>query len=43
MVQTSSQSKSSSITLPEVYRLDKGVDTNLQLEKQVIKAYDKFR
>ena len=31
------QAKSSSITLPEVHRVDKGIDPNIQPEKQVIK------
>ena len=35
--QTRSQAKSSGITLPEVYGVDKGIDPNLLPKKQVIK------
>ena len=37
LVQTRSQGKSSSIPLPEVHKVDKGIDPNIRLEKQVIK------
>ena len=37
MVQTSVQDKYSGINLPEVNGVDKGIDTNIQPEKQVVK------
>ena len=37
LVQTRSQAKFSSITLPEVHGIDKGISHNIRLEKQVIK------
>ena len=37
LVQTKSQAKSNGITLPEVHGVDKGVDPNIQPEKQVMK------
>ena len=37
LVQTSSQDKSSGITLPEIHGVDKGIDPNILPEKQVIK------
>ena len=37
LVQTRLQAKSSHITLPEVYGVDKGIDPNVQPEKQVVK------
>ena len=37
LVQTRSQAKSSSITISEVYGVDKGIDPNILPEKQVIK------
>ena len=37
LVQTRSQAKYSGITLPEVHGVDKGIDPNIQPEKQVIK------
>ena len=37
LVQTRSQTKSSGIMLPEVHGIDKGIDPNIRLEKQVIK------
>ena len=37
LVETRSQAKSSGITLPEVHGVDKGIDPNILLEKQVIK------
>ena len=37
LVQTRSQAKSSSITLPVVHGVDKGIDPKVQPEKQVIK------
>ena len=37
LVQTRSQARSSSITLPAVHGVDKGIDPNVQPEKQVIK------
>ena len=36
-VQTGSQAKSIGITLPEIHGIDKGIDPNIRLEKQVIK------
>ena len=38
LVQTRSQAKSSGIILPDVHGIDKGIDPNIRLEKQVIKA-----
>ena len=37
LVQTRSQAKPSGITLPKVHGVDKGIDPNIQPEKQVIK------
>ena len=37
LVQTRLQAKSSGITLSEVHAIDKGIDPNIRLEKQVIK------
>ena len=37
LVQTRSQAKNSSITLPEVHSIGKGIDPNIRPEKQVIK------
>ena len=37
MVQTRSQAIYSGKTLPEVHDVDKGIDPNIRLEKQVIK------
>ena len=37
LVQTRSQTKSSGITLSEVYGIDEGIDPNIRPEKQVIK------
>ena len=37
LVQTRSQAKSSGMTLPEEHAVDKGIDPNIPLEKQVIK------
>ena len=37
MVQKSLQAKSSGITLPKVHTVNKGIDTNVQSEKQIIK------
>ena len=37
LVQTRSQAMSSGIILPEVNGIDKGIDPNIRLEKQVIK------
>ena len=37
LVQTRSQAKSSGITLPEVHGVDKGIESNIQPDKQVIK------
>ena len=37
LVQTRSQAKSSGITSPEVHGIDKGIDPNIRLERQVIK------
>ena len=37
LVQTRLQAKYSSINLPEVHGIDKGIDSNKRLEKQVIK------
>ena len=37
LVQTRLQAKSSGIILPEVHGVDKGIDPNILLEKQVIK------
>ena len=37
LVQTRSQAKSSSTTLPEVHGVDKGIDPNILLVKQVLK------
>ena len=37
LVQTRSQAKSSGITLPEVHGVDRGIDPNIRLEKQVMK------
>ena len=37
LVQTRSQTKTSGNILPEVHGIDKGIDPNIRLEKQVIK------
>ena len=37
VVQTRSQVKSSGITVPGVHCIDKGIDPNITLEKQVVK------
>ena len=37
LVQTRSQARSSCITLPEEHGIDKGIDPNIRLEKQVMK------
>ena len=37
LVQTRSQAKSSGVFLPEVHSIDKGIDSNIRLEKHVIK------
>ena len=37
LVQTESQAKSSQIKLPEVHGISKGLDPNIQLEKQIAK------
>ena len=37
LVQMRSQAKSSGITLPDIHGVDKGIDPNIRLEKQVIK------
>ena len=37
LVQTRLQAKSSGITLPEVHGIDKGIEPNIRMEKQVIK------
>ena len=37
LVQTRSQAKSCSITLPEVHSIGKGLDPNILMEKQAIK------
>ena len=37
LVQNRSHDKSSGIILPEVHGIDKGIDSNIRLEKQVIK------
>ena len=37
LVQTRSQTKSSGITLPEAHGVHKGIDSNIRLEKKVIK------
>ena len=37
LIQIWSQAKASGIKLPEVYRIDKGVDPNVKPEKQIIK------
>ena len=37
LVQTRAQAKSSGLTFPEVHDIDKGIDPNIRLEKQVIK------
>ena len=38
LVQTRLQAKSSGITLPEVHGIDKGIDSNIRPEEQVIKS-----
>ena len=43
LVQTQSQAKSSGIILPEVHGINKGLDTNKQLEKQIGKPLFKER
>ena len=37
LIQTRMQAKSSGITLPKVHSIDKGIDPNIRLEKQLIK------
>ena len=42
LVQTRLRAKSSSIRLPEVHGIGKGIDQNIAVEKQVIKAIITF-
>ena len=37
LVQTRSQAKTSSIILPDVHSIDKGIDPNTRPEKQILK------
>ena len=43
LVQTWSQAKSSGIKLPEVHGISKGIDSNVQPEKQVIKPIVSYK
>ena len=43
LVQTRSQTKTSSIILPVVHSIDKGIDPNIRLEKQVKKPVITFQ